>query len=127
VDASRALSPTGRTEIELLADRCAAAGLRVRQIRHSGLVRARQTAEILAAKLAPPGGVQMMRGITPDGDEVGTAIELEALDEPVLVVSHMPFVAALCESMTGAPAQPFRTGEMRCLVRRESGWIALPF
>ena len=47
-DRARPLTPEGRREIEVTAGALAARGVEVAEIRHSGLVRARETAEILS-------------------------------------------------------------------------------
>lgn len=124
VDSLRPLSPLGRSEVERLAERAAAAGVNVVEIRHSGLVRARETAEILAARLQPARGIAVMSGIRPEDDETTAAAELALLREPVLVVSHMPFVAALTERFLGprSVAEPYRTSELRCLARSGDRW-----
>jgi phosphohistidine phosphatase len=123
-DSLRPLSPLGRGEIERLADRAVAAGVDVVEIRHSGLVRARETAEILAARLQPSRGIAVMSGIRPEDDETTAAAELALLHEPVLVVSHMPFIASLTERLLGprSGAEPYRTSEMRCLTRAGDRW-----
>jgi phosphohistidine phosphatase len=124
VDALRPLSPLGRAESARLAERAAAAGVRVVEIRHSGLVRARETADVLAARLAPARGVVAMAGLEPDGDARSMAIELALSDEPILVVTHMPFVAELTARLLGplVTPDPFRTAELRCLVRSGERW-----
>lgn len=125
-DALRPLTPAGRTAVEELALRAAAAGVAPAEIRHSGLVRARETAEILARTLAPPGGVVPSKGLLPDDDPEHFAAEADVLEEPVLVVTHMPFVARLTARLLGSRAgsgvQPYDTAEMRILDRHDGRW-----
>ncbi|MCE9638008.1 MAG: phosphohistidine phosphatase SixA [Planctomycetes bacterium] len=116
-DSERHLSPRGRADVARLAERAVAAGVVVNEIRHSGLVRARETAEILAARLRPVHGVHEMPGITPGADEVPIAIEFSVTDDSVLLVSHMPFVACLAGRLVSgsrsAVASGFATSELR--------------
>lgn len=123
-DAARVLSPRGRADVERLAARLASQGVRVEEILHSGLVRARQTAEILATALRPPRGVAVMRGIRPDDDEAPAAAELAAHDDDLLVVSHMTLVERLTARLLGPlePSEPYATAEARALVRTPEGW-----
>ena len=125
-DFSRPLSAIGRADVERLAERAAAAGVSVREVRHSGLVRARETAEILAARLCPNGGPILMSGIRPDDDEGTAASELALLSEPLIVVSHMPFVVALATRLLGphSTVPAFQTSELRCLARSGGRWSA---
>jgi phosphohistidine phosphatase SixA len=119
-DELRELTPAGRGSVARLAEVCVAAGVRVDEIRHSPLVRARQTAEILAARLQPLHGLREVSGIGPSGDAELAAIELGLLDADVMVVTHMPFVAELegrlLTGRRGAVASPYRTAEMRALL-----------
>lgn len=125
-DSRRTLTSAGRAAVARLATACVAAGFRVDQIRHSGLVRARETAEILAARLVPASGIEPMAGTEPDGDVEGAAIELAALDVPVLLVTHMPFVAELAGRLVSgrrsALAPAFATAELRGYEREAGVW-----
>lgn len=125
LDDLRPLTPQGRADAGRLAALCAGAGIRVDEIRHSGLVRARETAEILATRLHPPGGLVEMQGLRPDDDAEGAAIELSLATSPLMVVSHMPFVAELAGRLTSgrdAVAPDFETSELRTFVRAGDRW-----
>ena len=88
-----------------------------------------RSAEILARKLAPPGGVVPSKGLLPDDDPDHFAVEAGVLEEPVLVVTHMPFVARLTARLLGSRAgtgvQPYDTAEMRVLERHDGRWEAV--
>ena len=128
-DVARKVSPAGRAQVHRLADLAAAEGLHVDEIRHSGLARARETAEILAAKLQPPLGVVEMAGLRPDDDVDDVAIELGVTDGSLLIVSHMPFVARLAGRLMfgrrSPLAAPFATAELRGLERDDGTWRAI--
>lgn len=127
-DAARVLSRRGREDVARLAARLAAEGVRPGEILHSGLVRARETAEILAAALQPPRGVAVMRGIRPDDDEGPAAAELAAHDDDLIVVTHMTLVERLTARLLGPlePSTPYATAEARTLVRTDGGWSPAP-
>ena len=67
VDSARPLTTEGRADIGRLAEWCAGNGVAPQKIRHSGILRAAQTAEILGARLAPSSGVRAVRGLAPGG------------------------------------------------------------
>ena len=125
-DFLRELTPEGRADVVRLADRAAAAGVRPEEIRHSPLVRAVQTAEILAARLRPGHGLLEVSGAGPGGDPEIAALELALADAPVLVVTHMPFVALLegrlVSGRRGVAATPFDTAELRGFERTGDVW-----
>lgn len=125
-DFLRELSPRGRAEVARLAEQCAAAGVRPEEIRHSPLVRARQTAEILAARLRPALGVAEMSGTGPEGDTETAALDLGLASGDTLLVSHMPFVARLegrlATGRAGAAGPAFATAELRAFERSGELW-----
>ena len=126
-DPSRSLSDRGREEVQRVARYAAALGLQVAEIRHSGKLRARQTAEILAAALAPPHGVQEIDGLAP-ADAPGKAVgEIESAREPLMLIGHLPHLRRLASLLlAGDPERGiiwFRNGAIICLVKSEGGWL----
>jgi phosphohistidine phosphatase len=103
VDPERPLTPEGRAAVSRLADWCVAHGVSPHEIRHSGILRAAQTAEILAARLSPAGGVRAVRGLEPDDDARSAAQELVHETASVLLVTHLPFVGELARTLCGRP------------------------
>jgi len=67
-EVSRALTEHGAEVVEQVAAFAARAGVKVDEVRHSGKLRAHQTAEILAKALAPPRGVNAVAGLDPEDD-----------------------------------------------------------
>jgi phosphohistidine phosphatase len=124
-DRARPLTPGGRHEVETTAAALAARGIEVTEIRHSGLVRARETAEILGARLAPPRGVHATTGLFPEDDPAIVAAELELATEPLLLVGHLPHLARLGASLAGSSALErvhFTPGTAVGLRRGPDGW-----
>jgi phosphohistidine phosphatase len=124
-DRARPLTPAGRTEAAATARALATHGVQVSEIRHSGLVRARETAEILAGSLAPPRGVHATIGLAPDDDPDVAAAELELAAEPLMLVGHLPHLARLAAALvgsTGLEGVVFAPGMAVGLRRSSDGW-----
>jgi phosphohistidine phosphatase len=122
-DGERPLTARGRADVADLARWCAASGLKPASIVHSGILRAAQTAQILADALAPPGGVRVARGLAPDDDPGFPRDELLHADAEVLVVTHLPFIGELAAALTGGGAAPaFATAELVILERTPGGF-----
>jgi len=120
VDPARPLTDAGKGDVARLAEWCAANGVAPGEIRHSGILRAAQTAEILAAWLSPPAGVRAVRGLAPDDDPSHWAEELRHEPEPVMLVSHMPFLGELAALLVGSrAATSFATASIACFDRED--------
>jgi phosphohistidine phosphatase len=112
-------------EVEATARALRARGARVAEIRHSGLARARETAELLGRVLAPPRGVHAATGLAPEDDPDVARAELELAAEPLMVVGHLPHLARLAAALVGAAlAEPIRftPGTAVALRRGRDGW-----
>lgn len=125
-DAARLLSDRGRAEVERVAAAVSRRGTRVRQIRHSGRERARETAEIIGSVLEPPAGVVTTPGIHPDDPVEPVARWLFAERESLMLVGHLPFVARLVRLLTAGNSdrQPvsFPTATVACLRGEDDRW-----
>lgn len=90
-DPARPLSVIGRQHAERIASWLGRLEWRLAEVRHSGLLRAQQTAEIVAERLALRDGITArMAGLAPNDDPEEAARELEALRRPLVVVGHLP-------------------------------------
>jgi len=124
-DRARPLSPEGRTEVTTAARALAGQGVRVAEIRHSGLRRARETAEILGAALAPPRGVRETSGLAPEDDPDVAAAELALATAPLMLVGHLPHPARLTAVLAGTAVLegiPFTPATAVGLRREPDGW-----
>jgi phosphohistidine phosphatase len=105
--------------------------LQVHQIRHSGKLRAEQTASILANHLTPPGGVVAIEGLAPKGDVRRVAELLGRETRPLMFVGHRPFMDRLAGLLLAGdkerPVVCFAKGGIVCLQRevRTRSWSML--
>lgn len=125
-DPQRPLTDKGREEVALMA-RCASEmGIKVSRIVHSGRLRAKQTAEILAQYLSPAYGLEERQGLAPlDSPEEAKAFVQEAA-EPLMLVGHLPHLSRLASALIlDEPEREiirFRMGGIVCLIKAEKAW-----
>jgi len=94
-DPQRPLSNRGRGEVSKIARYASNLGLEVTKIVHSGKLRAKQTAEILAEHLHPAGSLEEIKGLSP-GDPPESARDfIENSWEPLMIVGHLPHLSKL--------------------------------
>ncbi len=126
-DPARPLTEWGREEVQRVARHAAALGLQVAEIRHSGKLRARQTAEIFAAALSPVRGIREMDGLAPADDAGKAQAEIESAVEPLMLVGHLPHLGRLASLLLIGGPEPeiirFRNGAIVCLSRVEDRWL----
>ena len=135
VDPARPLSDAGRQDVRDMAAFLAARPLVVARIAHSGKLRARQTAELLAAALAPGRPVEPRTGLNPNDPPEDLARELAKWNEDVMVVGHLPFMARLAALLVAGEQHgdlvAYRPGSVVCLERGSGGgwtvaWMLRP-
>ena len=95
VDPERPLTEQGISDVQRVARALKHAGVEVKRVIHSGKLRARQTAEILATEIAPMLQLEASDLINPN-DNPG-AFDMQAASGSVdtMVVGHLPFMAKL--------------------------------
>jgi phosphohistidine phosphatase len=88
-------------------------------------LRARQTAEILAASLNPQNGTQQVSGMAPNDDISPMRIRLGSEAENVMLVGHLPYLSRLLSSVLlvdeNRPLVEFRMGGVICLEHVKNG------
>jgi phosphohistidine phosphatase len=133
-DAARPLTEGGREDVVRVARFAATAGVRPAAVYHSGKLRARQTAEILAAELWA-GEASKAPGLLPNDDPAAAAGMLDSLDSPAMLVGHLPQLSGLCSLLVAGDSElqvvRFRTGGIVGLAKDESGtwgmnWMLTP-
>ena len=98
-------------------------GVRVATVWHSGKARARGTAEIVAKSIGAPEPA-VRNGLAPEDPVAPVRDALDARDDDVMLVGHLPFVADLCALLLGGAADTppgFGTGDVVCLERAADG------
>jgi phosphohistidine phosphatase len=129
-DPARPLSERGRIEVERVARHAARLRLGIALVSHSGKLRARQTAELVASRLDPRPRVEEQSGLAPNDDPREIARALGDAGEPRLLVGHLPHLARLLSLLVvGDAARPILAFRMAALValRREAEGFRLRF
>ncbi len=120
-DPQRALSATGREQVECLARMLGQAGVRVQRVWHSGKPRAEQTASCLARRVMPRGKVEQIAGLAPNDPVTEFIADADVWQEDTLVVGHLPFMSRLASLLLLHDAQTglvsFTPGSVLCLER----------
>lgn len=125
-DPERPLTGPGAAAVKAMAAWAARAGVDVREIRHSGKLRAQETAALFARDLKPANGVFAVDGLDPN-DDVGPVVSNLATETaPIMIVGHLPFLSRLVGRLTtGDPEASvigFRNGGIVCLVQEDEIW-----
>jgi phosphohistidine phosphatase len=125
-DPQRPLTSSGREQVERVARMAAAKNVQVSAIFHSGILRARQTAEILAEALRCASGVQPLSGLRPQDDPAIAKAEIEAAESPIMVVGHLPhlhrLVSLLLSGDADSQVMEFPPATMICCSNDTSQW-----
>lgn len=103
-DPTRGLTEEGRQAVERMADFLLTLGLRLDRIEHSEKLRARQTAEILAARLRPPEGTRQVAGLAPNDDVEPMRTRLQKESKNLMLVGHLPCLSRLVARLLGLEA-----------------------
>jgi phosphohistidine phosphatase len=119
-DPLRPLSELGHRQAQQLAALARDAGCAPAAIWHSGKLRSRQTAEAFLRACNPFAEFRMVRGLRPDDPPEWMRHELAAETRNVLLVGHMPNIAALARAL-GAGNDPFPLHGLVVLERAETG------
>ncbi len=115
-DGSRYLSADGRQTARRVATALRAEGVELDAILASPLVRAMQTAELVAGGVDYLGLIETFDGLAPGCEPQVVARALTTRGGSVAVVSHEPTVSYLAAFLLGVPSfQPFRPGQV-CLI-----------
>ena len=94
-DPARPLTDVGAELAKQMATIAARSGVAVDEIRHSGKLRAQQTAEIFGEALEPAHGVNAVSGLDPEGDVEAMAAIIREEEDRLMLVGHLPFLGRL--------------------------------
>ena len=113
-DEVRELTDRGREDVDSVVSGCAENVEPLEQILCSPLIRARQTAEIVANVLQFKGELLENEHITPWGSSQDFLSSLDERCNSVLIASHQPYVSILVEHLTGKSI-PMRTSALAAI------------
>jgi phosphohistidine phosphatase len=107
-DPYRNLSATGRTQARALGDRMRWHDCSPTHVWTSPLVRAVQTAELVAVGMQCSAVIESRPELAPDGSprEVVAAVKAMAADASIVLVGHEPSMSAIGALLVGDPAFP---------------------
>ena len=103
-DSDRALTASGKAEMQEIGKTLKESGLRAKQIITSPLRRARETAEIIAHMLKIP-VLEEWDDLKPDGDRESLYQKLARIEtsSSVVIVGHEPYLTSMIGEVIGAP------------------------
>lgn len=127
VNPERPLSDQGRSSVMRLAA-FLRGRIQVLHVVHSGKTRAQQTADILAASVAPDHPVESVTGINPNDVTETFAHQLVQSTEDTLVVGHLPFMASLVARLVNGSEDravvEYQPGSIVCLELNDAAkWL----
>lgn len=121
----RPLTKAGREEVRSIASR--ASMITAQQVVHSGKLRAKETADIMAQALEVP--CQIREGLGPN-DPVPPLAHWLHDQPPTLVVGHLPFLSRLLgyllDGEESSELVEFRQAGLLCLKDGKLRWIMWP-
>jgi len=119
VDPDRPLTEKGITDVQRVASGLKHAGVEVKRVIHSGKLRAKQTAEILATVTAPMLQLETSDLINPNDNPGAFDLQTDGGNTDTVVVGHLPFMAKLVSHLvTGDESQTlvaYQPGSVVCL------------
>jgi len=121
-DHTRSLSDRGWEDIRKTANYAKEhLRIKVEQIVHSGRLRAKQTAEVLAEHLNPPNGVKTDINLEPLADTEAWKKRLGETTEDIMLVGHLPHLSRLASLLLAGDETKdviaFSMGGIVCLER----------
>jgi phosphohistidine phosphatase len=123
---ARPLSRMGRASVERIARLALERGVSVSAIYHSGILRAEQTAAILAKYLVPPLGVEPRAGLLPGDDPAIVKAEWEEAAGTIMLVGHLPYMNRLAGLLVAGDSDrtvvEFSPATMACCVKEGGRW-----
>jgi phosphohistidine phosphatase len=103
-DPERPLTERGFENARTMAEHASRLRVKVAEIRHSGKLRARQTAETFAQALGAP--LSESKGLSPKDDVAPLAKELTRRSENLMIVGHLPHLARLASRLLCGSEEP---------------------
>src|SRR5260370_22328945 len=105
-DPARPLWAKGREDVARTAQVLARMDISVDAIRHSGKLRARQTAELIARSVKAAEGLVEASGLAPNDPAAPVAAELANAAHHLMLVGHLPHLATLASLLVAGREPP---------------------
>ena len=125
-NAERPLSVIGRQQAAHAARAIVEHDAIVSRTYHSGILRARQTAEIIVQALNPARIVESHAGLLPEDDPAIVGAELHGLEHSIALVGHLPYMRRLAGLLIyGDPERvevDFLPATVLCCSRFDASW-----
>lgn len=133
-DEIRPLSPKGIDDTKRVGKFLKKINIKVDSIYHSGLLRARQTAEILQHDLQLKCLLVKKDGLRPEDPVDVILTEIHKIDNNLMIIGHMPHLSSLLSKMVIGVLDPqivdFKKGAIVCLEKDERlfriKWLLTP-
>ena len=127
INSKKPLSEGGFLDIEKIADYSKRhMNIQVREIWHSGKLRTKQTAEILAKYIEPSQGRKRVENLNPMDPPSHWGDYLKKEKDNLMLVGHLPYLAKLAALLvTGNEDNNiirFQMGQMVCLTKDDKVW-----
>jgi len=120
-DPQRPLNPEGENDVMKISRHLASHAIQPDSIRHSGKLRARQTADILAGELHPVNGTGECPGLDPLDNPAPVLRMIHQQQRDLMLVGHLPFMDRLCALLVTGHEDShtviFQQGSVVCLER----------
>ncbi|MFH0932757.1 MAG: phosphohistidine phosphatase SixA [Nitrospirota bacterium] len=128
-DPLRPLSDKGIEDVQRVASYISRLNVEVKEVFHSGKVRAKQTAELLSDTMRIAKGVSQTDGLAPLDDPELWAERLKGKKESLMLVGHLPHLGKLSSLLLSGDKDKniiaFKMGGIVCLKRDEVGMWSL--
>ena len=127
-DPERSLTEKGKKEVTSVSKIASGLNIRPSQIYHSGKLRAKQTAEIIASALKIPDlSIEATQGLNPNDNIRPWAERISKERKDIMIVGHLPSLEKLASFLLcgdeNARLVLFRYGAIVCLDQKEErGW-----
>ena len=125
-DPQRGITQNGKRVTEQMADYFKRFNPRVREIWHSGKLRARQTADIMASSTGLKEKPTEKAGLAPMDDVLKIKEQLTALEDNLMIVGHLPHLARLSSVLLSGDQEAglirFSNSAIVCLERQGRQW-----
>jgi len=123
VDSQRSLSNTGCLQVKNVAKRLQERGAHPKHIFHSGILRAEQTAQILAEELSVR-SIKKIANLLPEDAVESIFNQTVVWTEDTLLVGHLPYMSRLLSMLSNEGyGIEFGTATVVCLEKINAQWM----